>query len=187
MEKDAAHGDREIIRYFHGTDILVYYNIPEPTDALFVEMTIPKDELKKIATDFVLTMMSEENFSEYNDGEVTIITSMICLAKVVFPRYINGYRTSDAIVVMLDSNGKVLIYRIDQRDRYDQSKLTKEKLDTAYEKLKNKIEGMGLPNLSLEAPRIVISSTGEFFLNIRIKYDFKEGFTVPENIYVNIH
>ena len=183
VEKGVQTGER--VEYLHGTDILVYYF--KPTGVQSASDTLSEDTIRKISKEFVLKIISEKEFSNYSDGE--LVDSPTNYYHIKYSRYIHGYRTDDSIAIELTRTGAVALYSAPNFKKYEalESKLTKEKLDTAYEKLKNKIEAMSLKNLDMSDPLIVTSTTGEPFIRVGVTYDTSDEYSVGEYFYVNIH
>lgn len=177
----------EVVRYLHGTDILTYYRRSVSEEALQTEITIEEDVLKKTAEGFALKIISKEDLSKYADGQVTY-TPVKGLCSVNYDRYINGYLTDESISVYIASNGEIMYYSAPFFGKYDtlEAELTKEKLDKANKKLRNKIEELRLTNLSMGISRVVTSTSGEAFLRIPIEYDTDEGSRIGYYVYINI-
>ena len=177
-------GDR--IEYLHGTDILTTYfkgHVERPRGSTIDEITA-----KQVAEDFILKIITEKEFSEFDDGVFSPYAGSGLYA-CRYTRYIEGYATDeDIIVVIHPETEEVTSYSAHCFDKYDalEVKLTKEKLDTANEKLRTKIEEMNLKNLSMGISRIVTTIFGEAFLRIPIDYETDNGEKTSEYVYINI-
>ncbi len=184
VEKDVVHPAR--VTYLHGTDILTSYIIgdaqrPSPND------TMEEALCKKIAQDFILNIITLEEFSKFSDDGV-FTNDGNGLYTYIYTRYIEGYATDETISISMNCEGEVYIYSSSFLGKYDtlEAELTKEKLDTANEKLRNKVEELRLTNLSMGISRIVTSTSGEAFLRISIGYDTVEGGRTGDYVYINI-
>ena len=149
----------------------------------------PVDEItaKQIAEDFILKIITEEDFSKFDEGVFSPYAGSGLYA-VLYTRYINGYATDDSINVVVTPDGEAVMYNGRYVGKYDtlESKLTKEKLDAANEKLRTKIEEMNLKNLSMGISRIVTTISGEAFLRIPVQYDTANGGSTNNYVFVNI-
>ena len=105
-----------------------------------------------------------------------------------YARYIEGYVTDESVFVVVTGDSEVYAYVAHNFGKYDtlKSKLTKEKLDAAYEKLMNKIEELKLTNLFMYDPMIVTNTSGDVFLKISIEYDTDEGGRTGDSVFINI-
>lgn len=178
-------GDR--VNYLHGTNILTTYfkgHVERPrTDTPIDEITA-----KQIAEDFILKIITEEEFSKFDEGVFSPYAGSGLYA-VCYTRYIGGYATDEDITVVIHPETKeITLYSAQYFGKYDalEAKLTKEKIDVANEKLKTKIEEMNLKNLSMGISRIVTTISGEAFLRIPIQYDTDNGGSTNNYTYVNI-
>ena len=178
-------GDR--VNYLHGTNILTTYfkgHVERPrTDTPVDEITA-----KQIAEDFILKIITEEEFSKFDEGVFSPYAGSGLYA-VCYTRYIGGYATDEDITVVIHPETKeITLYSAQYFGKYDalEAKLTKEKLDAANEKLRTKIEEMNLKNLSMGISRIVTTIFGEAFIRIPTQYDTESGGTASNYTYLNI-
>ena len=178
-------GDR--VNYLHGTNILTTYfkgHVERPrTDTPVDEITA-----KQIAEDFILKIITEEDFSKFDEGVFSPYAGSGLYA-VCYTRYIGGYATDEDITVVIHPETKeITLYSAQYFGKYDalEAKLTKEKLDAANEKLRTKIEEMNLKNLSMGISRIVTTISGEAFLRIPVQYDTANGGSTNNYVFVNI-
>ena len=174
------------VEYLHGTNIITAYrkgNIERPRGGA----TIDEKRAKQAAKELVLKIMTEKEFSEYDEGVFSPYAGSGLYA-VLYTRYINGYATDDSINVVVTPDGEAVMYNGRYVGKYDtlESKLTKEKLDAANEKLRTKIEEMNLKNLSMGISRIVTTIFGEAFIRIPTQYDTESGGTASNYTYLNI-
>ena len=149
--------------------------------------TIDEKRAKQAAKELLLKIMTEKEFSEYDEGVFSPYAGSGLYA-VLYTRYINGYATDDSINVVVTPDGEAVMYNGRYVGKYDtlESKLTKEKLDAANEKLRTKIEEMNLKNLSMGISRIVTTIFGEAFIRIPTQYDTESGGTASNYTYLNI-
>ncbi|MBP3333616.1 MAG: hypothetical protein J6M35_06170 [Clostridia bacterium] len=187
---DRYKGNKSYVNYLHGTDILTCY---VNKDALAYRnkdnKTMAAAECKRIAEKFISNILTPEEFSKFNEGVfVTPFASNDGLFSYHYTRFIGGYATDEYVYVVVTADGEIAAYVAHNFGKYDTliSKLTKEKIDAAKEKLENKIEELELPNLSMTSHNIVTNTSGDAFLRITIEYGGNEGFKAGDSLFINI-
>ncbi|MBP3333796.1 MAG: hypothetical protein J6M35_07100 [Clostridia bacterium] len=175
-------------KYLHGTDIITCYDVAG-VSLRPKNKTMEAAECKQIADKFISNMMSPKEFSRFNkEVFVAPFAGIDGIFAYHYALYIEGYATKESIDVVVTGDGEVYAYVAHNFGKYDtlKSKLTKEKLDAAYEKLVNKIEELELTNLFMYDPMIVTKTSGEVFLEMLIEYYDDEGVKGGDYVYVNI-
>ena len=174
--------------YLHGTDILTLYRAGG-VNLRPKNKTMEAAECKRIAEKFISNILTSEEMSKFNDGVFTTrFGNMDGIFTYHYTRFIGGYATDEYVYVVVTGDGEVYAYVAHNFGKYDTliSKLTKEKIDAAKEKLENKIEELELTNLSMTSHNIVTNTSGEAFLRITIQYDTDEGVRTGDSVFINI-
>ena len=179
--------DGSSANYLHGTDILTYYDAD--VNLRPKNMTMEAAECKQIAEKFISNILTPEEMSKFNEGVFTTrFGNVDGLFTYHYTRFIGGYATDEYVYVVVTGDGEVAAYVAHNFGKYDTliSKLTKEKIDAAKEKLENKIEELELTNLSMTSHNIVTNTSGEAFLRITIQYDVGEDVRRGDSLFINI-
>ena len=177
----------DFVEYLHGTDIMTNY-LKRGLRRPGIDSTIDEITAKQIAEDFILKIITEEEFSKFDEGVFSPYAGSGLYA-VCYRRYIGGYATDESIIVVIHPETKEVTSYISRYfGKYDalEAKLTKEKIDVANEKLKTKIEEANLTNWSIGISCIVTTISGEAFLRIPVQYDTANGGSTNNYVFVNI-
>jgi len=144
-------------------------------------------EIRKAAEDFILTVISEEEFSKYADGKI-LEYPVKGLFAIRYMRYVANCTTDDYISVVMTSKGKVVSYTAFSFGKYDnlELKFTEENVSFAYDKLIAKVNSMHLKNPSMSKPSIVTDTSGNPFIKVVVEYDTDDGGRNSDYLYVNI-
>ena len=181
---DKYKNDSETIVYLHGTDQIAFYSIPSDSDSHSPKLT--EDQVKMIAEEFILNIISEENFANFKFIQMSI--DPLNRYSLLFMREINGYYTDETISIWVDMDGTVSAYNGYNVGKYDTlaDKLTVDKLDNACQTLIEKIRTMNLKNLTMHYPVVITSSTGEIFIKIPIYYGDEYDIGASDIVIINV-
>lgn len=181
---DKYKNESETIAYLHGSDQIVFYSIPSNSDSLSPKLT--DEQVKAIAEKFILNIISEESFANFNFMQMSI--DPLNRYSLLFMREINGYYTDETISIWVDMDGTVSAYNGYNVGKYDAlaDKLTTDKLDNACQKLIEKIQTMNLKNLTMHSPVVITSSTGGVFIKIPIYYGDEYDIGSSDIVIINV-
>ena len=181
---DRFENDSEIIDYLHGTDQIMYYSIPSESDPTLPLMS--EEEVKAIAEEFILNVVSTENFEQLSYVQMSM--DPLDRYALLYVRYINGYPTDETISIWIDKDGTVSGYNGYNIGKYNllDSMLSKQALDTAYNTLSKQINKLELSELNCHEPQLITSSTGVVFLRIAITYIDQSGMRCSDIVMTNV-
>ncbi|MBQ8743426.1 MAG: hypothetical protein IJZ03_08690 [Clostridia bacterium] len=169
-----------------GTDIVVFYENLSKSKVDFAEAK--EEDLKTVAREFLLKIMSEEKFNEY-----TFVQSDSLLAPplhaILYVKYVEGYKTDESISIFFDPSGETVMgyngYNVGKYDTLE-TNITKKALDEARDALNEKLASMKLENLQTHDPCIITNSEGKVFLEMKFSYDHPDGYAATSSLVTNV-
>ena len=182
---DVYSNGSQKVEYLANTDLVVYYDNLTGGKAEGKQQR-SEEELLQIAKDFLQKCMGAEAVSQYTYSGMDLDLGGI--TALAFDRLIEGYKTDDLLSVFFADDGTVLGYNGRNACKFDavSTKLTKEKLDAATQKLMEKIEALGLDSFERGAPVLTTNTSGEVFIKIWIRYEVTENPNETETAYTHL-
>ncbi len=143
-------------------------------------------ELKEIAAAFMLQFFSQSSFSKLQFESAERITPN-CIA-LVYRRQIEGYLTDETVMVLISPSGSIASLNGTSVGKFDTllSQISKQILDDAHQRLKDKIESNNYANLQLGNPILTTNTSGKPYLYINYSYTTELGVSTMETLYTNI-
>ena len=189
---DHYYGNNADLKYLAGTDTIVYYykysNPPTQSKQL------DEKELISQAKDFLKQCIPEKSLANYEYGGME--HGALNMTLISFRRVVEGYSTDDVLTIFFDEAGEIIGYNGYSACKYDaiSVKLTKDKLDSATEKLTQKIDALELNILTRSDPVLTTNTSGDVFIEIRIRYEIvtgNEGLpitdTATDSLYIRVN
>ncbi len=183
---DVYKNDQEDLIYLHDADLLCRYFFRENYTSESVSMT--KEEALTASNTFLAGFLSQEQLNKFESPDVEEGPDGILLYSIVYVRKIAGYDTDETIMVLISPSGKIVGYNGENLNKYDGyiDVITKEKVATSEELLKDRIQSTGLTNYTMDSPVIVTNTEGKLFLKICVRYVDEYGIEVAEECMVSI-
>jgi hypothetical protein len=167
------------VTYLSGTNMMTLY-LGSLSEVESAATPLTLEEAKAVADEFLQSILPEDilvNIPWFSTSEGA--TSTI---SVGYQRTIHGYLTDEDILVMVDvRTGKIRGYNGQCVGKYAdlEQYLTKESLDTAYEKLKAKLLSLELSDLEMLQPSLTTNTDGEVYMSLPFTY-FNESSGTPD-------
>lgn len=185
-DKYELRTDDELIyvECLHGTDRIVFYSSSE--DMRDDQPAVSREQLRKIAEDFIISEVGEDLLEKYTFTSVDALPTGTAYG-VHYQRYVAGYYTDEDIEIYMTPSGNIWAYRFDNIEKYDKvsTKLTKKKLDNAYELLEEKVKGLNLEEMELYKPCIVTDAEGKVYLEMKVDYT-NESYSTCSLFYISV-
>ena len=175
------------VRCIQGTNKPVYYSVNTSIKNDSSEKQIDEKQAQKIAEEFILECFDEDMLDKYTLVDVSLSPTGLSYV-VYYVRYIDGYSTEEDIEVYLDMSGDIWGANFDNVEKFDNvsTKITKKKLDSAYEQLKEKIDSLELKDVKINDPSIVTDVMGNVYLEISVSYTKIDMTSTCDMFYISI-
>ncbi len=181
---DVYENNLERVMYLHDTDIICSYSAEGGNYGKYEEKS--DKEVRQIAENFLMRIMSEKTFSEFElDSFYTASRGMY---GVKYVRYMNGYKTDETIDVQIYKTGAIAYYNALELKKYDafENKVKKAELDSAKAALIKKAEELNLNKVELQEYELVTNTEGKLFMKSGFWYVDEKGLDSYAEIYVNV-
>lgn len=155
----------EGIAFIRGTDKIVYSYTPCNCSG-----GSSSTDVKKIAAQVYLSnQLGNDVFEKYVQTDLKENGEKVCFK---YTRYLCGYSTRDIIEIEVCKCGKVIMCRMPNVNRYNNAleEISRRRVEYSYELLKSKVDGMNINVINYSQPRLVISNTGEFFIEVSMTH-----------------
>lgn len=154
--------------FIRGTDIIVAQH-SAPHKCTLAEMT--DEKCKEFAEKYLYELINQDS-KKYKVTDCISIDSTN-QKDVIFTGYIEGYPTGDEIEITVCSKcGFVQKYSMPQANRYNKAteEVSRRRVEYSYEQLKAKVDAMNINVTNYGEPKIVLSNTGEYFLEVKVTH-----------------
>lgn len=163
------------IAYLANSDVMTTYIAMAGNAEFWNEglSIISDDELRQIADEYLLSIMSQKEYDEYT---LTLFetpgNSSSKSYRVRYRKFIYGYPTDCALDVVIDQNKKVVMFIGANRQKYDgfEEDYSKEMVSAVYKALDEKIKNMNLENATVCNQRLTTDIYGGFYIGMDIEY-----------------
>lgn len=174
------------LRFLPGSDMVLYYFNYNDSSKDDSHIIMTEDYLKETSQNFLKTLFTEEQLKNYTDFSNYKGTPN---AQVVrYSYFINGYETDDSINLIFNKHGYINSMNAMYFGKYEPLKdnLTKERLDNAAKKIKEKLETVNAKNKNISDPIITMNTAGDVYLKVELTYDDQNGYSQLSNYYVKV-
>ena len=170
----------------HGTDLICYYFNRQTVEE---HKKLTDIQAKSLADSFVLSVVEEDVFNEFDSGLVKADTSGVFSYTVKYSKTTNGYKTDESITVYIDKLGNVVGYNGYNVCKYDTLKdqFADDKIGLAKKALVDKINSLGLKSIEMTDSLITTDIDGGLYVRIDFSYENDDGFVCGETALVNIN
>lgn len=184
---DEYNCEHENLLYLHGTELLCMYFYRED-HPIRTTIDLGEDEALKLANDFLLSFLSEEQIAKFERPVVTDETAGSFMYYVTYTRKVAGFDTDEFIMVFISLSGKVTAYNGMNLDKYDScaDKINADTVNEAKKALEAKIRSLNLTDCSMRSPIIVTNTSGELFLRIDTAYSDDCGASHLDSFLINV-
>ena len=162
--------------YLHGTDLLCYYSVMGGREDIVLSER-SKEVAKKMADEFLLGFLSQDTLNKFDQVTVEENVSNTFSYRVSYRRFIEGYKTDEALYVSFNDEGKLRGYNGFNLNKYDTlaDGISKEMLDEAKEALLDKLYSTKKLDFEHKEPQIITDKSGNVYLEIQYSYRYEEG------------
>jgi CRISPR/Cas system CMR-associated protein Cmr5 small subunit len=177
---------KEEFEVLRGSNIITGYLKNDYQSGAFKE--ISEDDLKGAANDILLKMIGREKLSEFVYSKIENVANL--LHAVIYEKYIEGYVTDEAIMVLFSGPGEFVAFKCENSGKYDSlsKSITKKALDEAHSALKEKIvsiKDLGTVTKTY-APCIITSTDGKVFMEMKVGYKHPDGYDYAHIFVTNV-
>lgn len=176
--------DDEKIAFLHDSDTVCFYTKPYNPDEGYPIMS--EDRVKEIADSFLLTMISEQFFSNFEyEGMSTDILGRYAL---LYKRYICGYPTDETISIWIDRSGEISGYNGYNVNKYNTlvTNISDTAINLSADALLSELKSLELTGFKSAQPELTTNSDGVVFVSIKFSYE-SNGMTIGATAYLQIN
>lgn len=174
----------EKVGFLHDSDTVCFYTKPYNPDGEYPIMS--EDRVKEIADDFLLTVISEPVFSNFEyEGMSTDVLGRYAL---LYKRYVCGYPTDETISIWIDRSGEISGYNGYNVKKYNTliSNVSESAIKLSVDALLSELKSLELTDFKAAQPELTTNSDRVVFVSIRFSYK-SNGITIGETAYLNIN
>lgn len=169
--------------FLHNSDTVCFYTKPYNPDVEYPIMS--EDMVKVIADEFLLTVISEPVFSNFEyEGMSTDVLGRYAL---LYKRYVCGYPTDETISIWIDRSGTISGYNGYNVKKYNSliNSVSELKIKLSADALLSELKSLDLADLKIAQPELIANSDGVLFVSIKFSYK-SNGITIGETAYLKI-
>ncbi|MBQ5843175.1 MAG: hypothetical protein IIW63_08560 [Clostridia bacterium] len=161
--------DDEKIAFLHDSDTVCFYTRPYNPDEGYPIMS--EERVKEIAEDFLLTVISEPLFSNFEyEGMSTDILGRYAL---LYKRYVCGYPTDETISIWIDRSGEISGYNGYNVSKYNTliTDISATAIELSADVLLSELKSLELTGFTSAQPELTTNSDGVVFVSIKFSYE----------------
>ncbi len=175
--------DDEKIAFLHDSDTVCFYTKPYNPDEGYPIMS--EERVKEIADDFLLTVISEPFFSNFEyEGAFTDVLGRYAL---LYKRYVCGYPTDETISIWIDRSGEISGYNGYNVNKYNTliTDISATAIELSADVLLSELKSLELTGFMSAQPELTTNSDGVVFVSIKFSYE-SDGMTIGAIAYSQI-
>ncbi len=173
----------EKIAFLHDSDTVCFYTKPYNPDEGYPIMS--EERVKEIADDFLLTVISEPFFSNFEyEGAFTDVLGRYAL---LYKRYVCGYPTDETISIWIDRSGEISGYNGYNVNKYNTliTDISATAIELSADVLLAELKSLELTGFMSAQPELTTNSDGVVFVSIKFSYE-SDGMTIGAIAYSQI-